>query len=233
MRAIFKRDFNSYFVSPIGYIFCGMFLLVINTMFFINNIYGLNSDLREVFYFMLTILTYIVPVLTMRAFSEEFKQRTDQLLMTAPVKLSEIVIGKFFAAMSVFLIALIPTLVYPAVVAIYGTPEIWVIIGNYIAVILAAGAFIAIGIFASSLTENQLISAVLALIFLIVTQLLDLLSKAGGILATIGKYISFFGRFESGFAMGVFDIADLVFYLCVTVIFLFLTTRVLEKKRYS
>jgi len=233
MRAICKRDFNSYFISPVGYIFCGMFLLVINAMFFINNIYGTSSDLRQVYAFMLNILTYLVPVLTMRAFSEEYKQRTDQLLMTAPVKLSEIVTGKFFAAMGVFLIALVPTILYPIVVAIYGEPEIWVVIGNFVAVILAGGAFISIGIFASSLTENQLISAILALVFLIATQLLDLLNNAGGILSTIGKYVSFFGRFQNGFSLGIFNFADLVFYICVIVIFLFLTTRVLEKKRYS
>ena len=233
MSAIMKRDFQSYFISPIGYIFCGVFVLLVNAMFFINNIYDMNSDVRPVFVFMLNTLIYLVPILTMRSFSEEFKAKTDQLLMTAPVKISEIVAGKYFAAMGVFLVALAPSLMHWGIVAIYGTPESWVIIGNYVAVILVASAFVSIGMFASSLTENQLISAVICLAFLIATQLLDLLSMAGGILADIGTYLSFFARFQNGFAMGVFSVADLVFYFSVTLIFLFLTTRVLEKKRYS
>lgn len=234
MKAIFKRDFRSYFTSPLGYVFIAAFLLVLNIYFYINNLYSGSADIEVIFSFMLMVMIFLVPILTMRTFSEDYKQKTDQLLLTSPVRLAGVVMGKYLAALCVFLIALIFTLIYAVVVAMFGTPSTATIIGNYVAIIAVAGAYISIGVFISSLTENQLISAIVTLAAFIGLYLFDYTYSIANS-AWVKNLIYWFSMFRryNTFSRGIFSFSDFLYYVSVSVVFIFLTVRVLEKKRWS
>lgn len=234
MLAIFKRDLKSYFTSPLGYVFIAAFLAVMNVFFYLYNVYPAQSSLATVFNFMVYILIFVTPLLTMRLFSEEFKQKTDQLLLTSPVKISGIVIGKFLAALAIFAIALAVTLVYVVIIAAHGQPNVRELLANYLAIFCVASAFISIGVFISSLTENQLVSAVLTLAVFLVLYLVDTsgFGAENAILNNILYSISLFVRYTT-ISNGVLTLSDIVFYISVAAVFLFATTRVIEKKRWS
>ncbi len=234
MLAIFKRDLKSYFTSPLGYVFIAAFLAVMNVFFYLYNVYPAQSSLSTVFNFMVYILIFVTPLLTMRLFSEEFKQKTDQLLLTSPVKISGIVVGKFLAALAIFAIALAVTLVYVVIIAAHGQPNIRELLANYLAMFCVASAFISIGVFISSLTENQLVSAVLTLAVFLVLYLVDTsgFGADNAILNNIIYSISLFVRYTT-ISNGVLTLSDIVFYISVAAVFLFATTRVIEKKRWS
>ena len=234
MLAIFKRDLRQYFTSPLGYVFIAAFVAVIDVYFYITNIANVSADLSPVFAFMLFILIFIVPFLTMRLFSEEFKQKTDQLLLTSPTGVWHMVLGKFLAALVVFSVGMVVSLVFVLIIATYGQPNVRALLANYVAIYCVASAFLAIGIFISSLTENQLISAVLTLAVLLGLYLIDYsgLGQSNRIINNFLYYISIFRRYAS-ISRGVLAINDIIFYLSVAATFLFLTTRVIEKKRWS
>jgi len=234
MLAIFKRDLRSYFTSPIGYVFIAVFLVVSNLFFYLINILNMYSDLSNVFSNLLFILMFIIPLLTMRLMSEEMKQKTDQMLLTAPVKIIDIVVGKLLAAMAVFLIALACTLTWPLIVTMFGTPAVYTIIGNYVALIFAISTFIAMGLFISALTESQIISAIVSFcVFLGIYFMSSLGSDLDSpVISSVLNWFSIFSRY-SNFTLGIFSLADIVYYISVTVVFLFLTTRVIEKKRWA
>lgn len=234
MLAIFKRDFSAYFTSPIGYVFCAIFLCLFNFFFYVGNILSASADMSALFSNMLLFTMFLVPVLTMRLFSEDFKQKTDQLLLTAPVRLRDIVLGKFFAALCVFLTAMLFTLLYTLIIAIFGTPVPGVMIGNYIAYISLTAAYFSIGIFISSLTESQIVAGIISWGVFLGLYLVDL---ASGMftqqwLRSGLEWISLFSRYQT-FTRGVFSLKDFVFYISVCTVFLFLTTRILEKKRWG
>ncbi|MDL2288619.1 ABC transporter permease [Oscillospiraceae bacterium OttesenSCG-928-F05] len=236
MVAIFKRDFRAYFTSPLGYVFIAAFVLVCNINFWLTNILGVSADLGFVFNFMSFLLIFTVPILTMRLFSEEMKQKTDQLLLTSPVKVLDVVIGKFLAAMGVFAVAIAFTLIYLLVIAMFqGQPNIRAVLGNYMGVFFLSSAFIAIGLFLSSLTENQLISCITSLVAFLALYLLDSTASAfasNPVVYAILNAISIFRRYNNLYN-GVLSLADMVFYVSVAGVFLFLTTRVIERKRWS
>lgn len=234
MFSIYLRELRSYLCSPIGYVFIGMFLLISNLFFYLNNVLMASSNIVPLFMNMMMILMLLIPLLTMRLFSEEFKQKTDQMILTAPLKLSGIVLGKFFAALSVFLIALAFTLLWIVVVTVYGTVPVYSVVGNYVAIILVASMFISIGLFVSALTENQLIAAVLSFAIFFGLYLLDYAISAIDIQAVkqVISWLSVFVRF-TGFTRGIFYISDAVFYLCLTAAFLFMSVRVLQRKQWA
>ena len=173
MSAIFKRDLRAYFKSPLGYVYLAAFLLVLNIYFYIMNVYSGSCDLQSIFSFIVTMCVFLIPILTMRTFSEDYKQKTDQLLFTAPVRLSGIVMGKFFAALVVFLIGVCITLVYVVIVSTWGVLEFATVLGNYVAICATAMAFISIGVFISSLTQNQLVACITTVAVFLGLYLLD------------------------------------------------------------
>ena len=233
MFPIYRRELRSYLGSPIGYVFIGMFLLISNLFFYLNNILMASSNIVPLFMNMQMLFMLLIPLLTMRLFSEEFKQKTDQMILTAPLRLKSIVLGKFFAAMTVFLIALAFTLLWVVIVTLYGTVPVMSVIGNYVAIILAACMFIAIGMFISTLTENQLSAAVLSFAVFFGLYLLDYAVAAIDIqgVKEVISWLSVYVRF-TGFTRGIFFVSDAVFYLCVTGAFLFLSVRVLKRKQW-
>lgn len=234
MKAVFKREFVSYFTGGIGYVYCGVFALICNISYYNYCLSAYNSDFLKVISDMLILLILLIPLATMRVWSEEKKQKTDQLLLTAPVSTGEIVLGKFFASFCLFLLSLVLTLVYPIISALYGTLELWAVIGNYVAISLAAAAYIAVSQFMSSLSESQIISALLSVITLFAFYLLDLLfdSTTVGSLSSAASFLSIITRFEN-FSRGIFVLSDIVYFISFTAIFLFLTSRVIEKRRWS
>lgn len=234
MLAVFKRDLKAYFTSPLGYVFIAAFLAVMNAFFYIYNIDQAYSQLSSVFNFMVYTLIFVTPLLTMRLFSEEFKQKTDQLLLTSPVKVRSIVFGKFLAALAIFAIALAVTLLYVVIIASHGQPNVRELLANYLAIFCVAAAFISIGVFISSLTENQLVSAVLTLAVFLILYLIDTsgFGAQSAFLNNLLYSISLFVRYTT-ISNGVLALSDLVFYVSVAAIFIFATTRVIEKKRWS
>ena len=237
MYAIFKRDFIAYFTSAIGYIYLGAYILILNLMFYLNNALGSSASLSALFNFMLTVMMFITPILTMRVFSEEFKQKTDQLLCTSPVSTTAIVMGKFFSSLCVFGCLLGLTLAWPFVISLFGENISDEVIGNYIGIICIGAAYISMGIFISSLTENQVIAAVgsLCLFFaLFILEFVAIMFYSSGVLPVFIMrfflFISIYGRYTD-ITNGLLSLDALVFFISVCAIFLFLTMRTLERRR--
>ena len=233
MNAIRKRDMQGFFRSPLGYVYIGAYLAVMNLYFFATCVLSSSSDVGSVFSNMLIVFLFLMPILTMRLFSEEYKQGTDRLLLTAPVSVWEIVFGKFLAAVSVLLVALACTLPWIVIVAIFGTPAWASILGCYIAVLCAAAVFVAMGMFLSSLTESQLIAAVLSFALFLGLYVADMLSyslDSSSLPGMLLSWLSIFTRYDS-FMSGQFSFGNLIYFLSLTGLFLYLTARVLERRR--
>jgi len=237
MTAIFKRDFIGYFTSAIGYIYIGSYILIMNLMFYLENMLGSNSSIASLFSFMLLIMMFITPILTMRVFSEEFKLKTDQALYTLPVKLTSVVMGKFLSSIAVFGCLLIMTLLWPLTISILGEVNTAEIIGNYAGILCIGAAYISIGIFISSATENQVVAAVGSLgvfVALYILEHLALFFYSGGVLPVWVMrsllFISIYGRYTE-ITQGLLSLDTIIFFLSVCAIFLFLTVRRLEKRK--
>lgn len=233
MRAIFKKDFRFYFTSPIGYVFLTLFFFVVNLLFYLFNIVNRSADLSLAFIVILIALTLTLPILTMRLMSEEYRQKTDQLLLTAPIKPSAIILGKFFSAFGFVVTALVVTLIFPLTVALYGATNGAAIAGNYVAILCVSAACLSIGLFLSTLTENQIISALGTWgAFLLLLGLYFLLPATTPFLGALVGWVSIFSRFDS-FTQGIFPLDDIVYYVSLCAVFLFLSVRTLEKKRWA
>jgi ABC-2 type transport system permease protein len=178
MMAILKRELKSYFLTPIGYIYMGFFLLVAGVFFTFGNLITRSSQYTGFLGGILFIYLFAVPLLTMRLFSEEKRQRTDQLLLTSPISIPEIVLGKFLAAFTVYLITLAITVMYALVVGIYGDLSFWETLGAYIGFIFLGASYIAVGVFVSAGTENQLTSALVSFFSLLMIWLIDPISNS-------------------------------------------------------
>lgn len=234
MTAVFRRELSAYFRSPIGYIFIAVFYIFAGFYFFAGTLLSNTTNVSIVFSGLFNIVMFLIPILTMRLMSEDNKHRTDQALLTAPISLTGLVLGKFLAACAVYLISLGITLVFGLVINVFNQPNWAMLLGNFVAMLLLGMAFISIGLFISSLTENQVIAAVgsfaVSLALLIIDSLTSLISNPW--LLSIVSGISFFNRY-SVFTSGIFDFSSLFFFLSVCAIFIFLTVRVLEKRRWS
>lgn len=169
MKAIYKREIKMYFNSMIGYVFIAFFVLITAIYFSIQNILVLSPDFQNILSNVIMMFLILGPMLTMRLLSEEKNKKTDQLLLTAPISIPAIVLGKYFAAVTVFLISLLITGIFPVILAFFGTVAVAQIIGTYIGFFLLGSAFIAVGLWVSSITDNQIVSAVatFAAIFLL------------------------------------------------------------------
>lgn len=233
MGAIYKRELKGYFSSPIGYVILAIFYVFASFFFSILFASG-SSDQTQLFSSMFVIVLIVIPLLTMRIFSEDKRQKTDQLLYTAPVSLTGVVIGKYLAAMTVFGIALGITVIFQIITAFYVTPDWLVYIGNLLGMLLLASAMISIGVFISALTESQLVAAVASFAVSMVLWLIDTVASIINVswVTKLVSWISFNTRYN-GFTQGTFDYANMIFFLSFTALFLFLTVRVLDRKRYA
>ncbi len=236
MSAVFKREFKAFFTSPVGYFVLAVLFGFAGFYFFANNMYGRSADLTGVFGGLFTIvLLLVLPVLTMRLFSDEKRQRTDQALLTAPVSLTGIALGKFFAALLMFAIGISITIVFAIIIAFQVTPDWLVIIGNYVGLLLLGGMIIAIGMFISSLTESQFIAALgtfaISFALLMVDSLASVFYSVSWIGAVV-EFISVSARYNE-FTSGVINYDNIVFFISMIGLFVFLTVRVLDRKRWS
>jgi ABC-2 type transport system permease protein len=232
MLAIMKRDFRSYFNSPIAYVLIGLFMLLLGLFF--NSMIGYGSDIMSQFVStMRWLLLFIVPILTMRSMAEDKKNGTEVLLLTSPVRVTEIVLGKFLAAFSVFLVMTGVTLIFPLITIVAGKPDIALILSSYFGYILLGAIFISLGIFASSLTENQIIASIISLVSIFLIQNIDYLASFfSGFLNKAFLWLSVKDRYED-FSIGIIDLTSIIFMICYAAVFLILTVRIIERKRWS
>ncbi len=235
MLAIYKREMRSYFTGVIGYAFLVIFLAVAGIVFCYSTLFSMSADVTAYYTIMLIFSAVILPILTMKSFSEERKAKTEQLLLTSPVSLPAMVIGKFLAAYSMFAMAIVFTSLYFLILIPYGNLEFPILLGNLIAILLVGMVFTAIGLFVSSLTENQLSAAVgtIAIILgLLGVSLIGTLLPTEYWLRFVFDSLSIYSRFQA-FTAGYFDLPSLIYYLSVAALFLYFTFRVYDRRRYS
>ena len=234
MIAIFKKEFRNYFMSPIGYIFVAVFTFLASMFFSSGILMSQKADISIMFSDINVIYLFLAALLTMRLLSEEKNKKTDQLLLSSPVSITEIVLGKYLAAMAVFGVTLIISLIYPAIMFRFGNPSLSEVIGSYIGFILLWGAFISVGIFISSLTESQMIAGVFTFSSLLLIYFISWfeMSLQNEIAKKIVNWFSLLSRY-SEFQSGILNVENIIYYLSFIFVFLFLTVKGIDKRRYS
>ena len=233
MNAIFKRELRAYFNAPLGFVIIAVAYFFTNYYFFTYNLYGNTTDFSTLYSMLFSVVLFLVPVLTMRLLSEEKRAKTDQLLLTAPVSRAGIVLGKFFAAFAVYLLAISGTLL-DAVITSFVAPVDWPsVVGNFVGIALLGFALIAVCLFLSSLTESQVIAAVMGFAVSLFLVLVDAISYvvSGAFWQTLFAYLSFNARYEP-FTLGVVDLPSAVFFLSVAALFLVFSIVTLERRRW-
>lgn len=234
MLAIYRREIAAYFHTPIGYIFCAVFLALSGAVFSYTTLFSMKADVTSYFTYMLALLVILVPLLTMKLFSEERKQKTEQLLLTAPVSLYAMVAGKLLAAYTLYAACTLLSFSSFFILYLYAEVKTAVLFGNLVAILLLGLTFITIGLFVSALTENQLAAAIGTVAILLVLMLISLLNSLIPVywIRFVLSSISVFARFQN-FTQGVFDIAALFYYLSISAAFYFLTVRVFDRRRWG
>lgn len=234
MFAIFKRELQSYFNSATAYIVMAVFYFFSGLFFYVYCIAQNSASLKGVFSSMFMIILFLIPLITMKTFSEEKKQRTEQLLLTSPVNLLEVVLGKYLAALTMFACCVGIFLVYGVVISFLSTPDWAVILCTIFGLMLLGGTLISIGVFISAMTESQVIAAVLSIAAGLLIYFLDSIGSLFSLsfVDTLVSAISF-NQHYSSFTYGILSFSDVVFFLSLIVLFNFFTIRVFEKKRWS
>lgn len=234
MTAIYQREMRSYLTSAVGYVFLAVFYAIAGYYFFATSLVSNSTDLSYVFSNLFSIVIFLVPMLTMRLFSEERRQKTEQALFTAPVSFTGVVMGKFLACLTMYLLGMGVTLLYFLVMCAFQIPDVAVFCGNFLGLFLLGAALCAIGIFISSLTESQVIAAVgslaIGLFLLFVNSFTPVVSSEW--INAVMDGISFYQHYLD-FTRGLLNLSDLTFFVSVTALFLFLTVRHLERRRIS
>ncbi len=256
MLAIYRKEMRSYFINPIGYVYLGIFLVFSALLCCYTTIVSGTYSTGGYFTFLIFAFIILIPILTMRLFAEERKLRTEQLLLTAPVTITGMVLGKYFAALTIYVggvllscINFIPLYVLAAAERAGESstlnhigPVTGEIVGSVIAIILLGAALIAVGTFVSSLTENQLSAAVITIgviAGMVLLSTLNSLTDSDGqpliawfAVRSVIDWVSVMSRF-SNFSNGIFDYAAILYYASLAFVFLFLTVRVYEKRRWG
>ena len=248
MLAIYKKELRSFFITPIGYIYTGAFLGLAALICCYTTLLSTSYDTTSYFTVMMFAMGILIPLLTMRLFSEEKKLRTEQLLLTAPVTITGMVMGKFLAALTVFGGSLLASCIN--FIPIYAVadaeragqsyefyhigPVTGQLIGNLVGLLLIGAAFIALGTFISALTENQLAAAVITISIIALMLGLGLINSLIDVywIRAVLSWISIYSRFGN-FQNGLFDFAAILYYASICFIFVFLTVRVYEKRRWN
>ena len=236
--AIFKKEFRSYFNLPIAYIFITLFLGLSNFLFLRGFFFDGQATMRGFFTFIPLMFLFFVPAITMRVWAEEKKLGTMEILMTLPVREYEVVLGKFCASFCLLMVTVALSLPLVITVAALGDPDGGPIIGSYLGVLLMGGAYLAIGIFISSLTENQIIAFIISAVVIFVLMFIGwgmVLSAIPGYLkplVPIFSYLSLDTHFYS-IARGIIDSRDLVYYFSVIGFFLYLNVRKLQTGKWK
>lgn len=287
MLAIYKKELRSYFTSMIGYVFISIFLIIFGIFFYMNNLLTTTANFEYTVANASFLFVLLVPLLTMRLMAEENKQKTDQLLLTSPITAGDIIFGKFLAVFTILAIVIAVISTYPLIMTRYGNVPFATSYASLVGFLLLGGAYLAMGLFLSSLTDSQVVAAVItfivffftlfmeglagsistnhktALIFFVVlwfiiclllwTMMRNLTVSVGaaiigaailtaiymnnpilydGSIVKAFSWLSATARFNN-FYMGILDLADIIYYLSIIFVFLFLSTQVIKKKRWS
>ena len=235
MIAVFKKEMRGYFTGVVGYVFLVLYLALAGFIFAYTTFFSMSASVTNFFTFMLFVSAVMLPLLTMKSFSEERKARPEQLLLTSPVSITGIVFGKFLAAYVMFAVCIILNTLYFLFLVSYASLKFAVLLGNMVAILLVGMVFIAIGLFVSALTENQLSAAIgtiaIILAFLAIGVVSTLLPSSYW-LRFVFDFLSIFTRFQN-FVGGYLDFASLIYYVSVAAVFMYLTVRVYDRRRYN
>ena len=234
MTAIYKRELSSYFNSMIGYVFVAVLIFFTGLYFMAYNLYNGLPQFSYTLYSLTSILLFAIPLLTMKSMAEERHSRTDQLLLTSPVTLTGVVLGKYFAMVTIFLIPVALMAFCPLIIAMNGEARLLSDYASLFAFFLMGCVFLAIGMFLSSLTESQIIAAVSTFAVLLILYLWD--SLTGFLPSALGDLLSAFSftrTFNNFVQYSVFDLGGLVLYLSLAGLFVFLTIQGMQKRRWS
>ena len=225
MWAVIKKEFKSYFYSPIGYIFIGIFLIAFSVSFYFAVLGSRNINFEYIFYSLPTILVlaFIIPLLTMRSFSEERKTGTEQLILTAPISITKIVLGKFIAALGIVVLTEIFTFVYFGILCHYGMPKLTTTFITLLGFLLFTMSYVSFGILTSSITENQIISGIISIGFFIITWVLPEFNT------NLESY-SFINMFYK-YTQGEIEIGDTITFITFTIMCILLTITVMQRRK--
>lgn len=234
MLAILKREFRAYLQSPLGYVFFAAMFFFSGYYFFTYNLYGSTTNMTRLFELLFPVVLFLVPVLTMRLMSEDKRAGTDQLLLTAPISRMDIVLGKYLAAVAIFVIAISATLLQAGVMSFFAAPDWPVIFGNYLGLLLLGITLIAICMFLSSLTESQFVAAVLGFVVSLFVMLVDALALVvnSSFLQAFFRRLSFNDRYAA-FTLGILELPSVVFFFSISALFVLLTVAMLDRARWS
>ena len=247
--AITKKELEAYFASPIAYVVVTLFLVLSGIFFYIYLLFYLQNAqmagqyggegmdvtqtiMRPLFSNLGFFGLIIFPLITMRLIAEEKKMATYELLMTSPVSVFQLVAGKFLGAASLVLVMLLLTSVYPIILAIFGNPDLGPILTGYLGIFLLACAFIAVGLLCSSLTENQIVAAVLGFVFLVIFWILNFVTRSEAWYGKVAQYASLYQRFDD-FTQGVISAGDVFYYVSFSFFALFVTGVILQSQRWK
>jgi ABC-2 type transport system permease protein len=246
--AIARKELHSYFASPIGYIIIGFFSLPFGVFFYLylqNFVrqslqmaqYGgpMNVNQQVIRYVLQNasvIILFVMPMITMRTYSEEKRSGTIELLLTSPVTDAEIILGKFFGALGVYVAMLVVTMFYIGILFVYGNPEWRPLIASYLGLLLMGGAFISIGLFISSTTNNQVVAGIVSFIVFLLLWIVGWFSEsAGPTLGALASYLSITDHFDD-FSKGIIDTKHVIYYLSLITLGLFLTAKSVDSERW-
>ncbi|MDX1358646.1 MAG: ABC transporter permease subunit [Clostridia bacterium] len=231
MFTVAKKEISTYFKSPIAYILIGLFMLMVSILFYTPFSVG-SADFMPVLENMGFFLIFLIPIMTMRILAEDRKNGTEVLLLTSPTSLTQIILGKFIAMYFVFLTITVLSMIYPVILFSYGAVFTVQLVGGYIGFLLLGASFVAIGVFASAITENQIVAAIISFVALLLMWMADAFStQVGGIIGTIMGWISLLSRYEI-FTKGILGLPEIVYFLLFTGLFIFLTIRTIERRRW-
>lgn len=232
--AVARKEFKSYFDSPIAYIFITAFLLLVNFLFFWTFFVAGQADMRPFFGFMPFVFLFFVPSITMRQWAEERKMGTLEVLLTLPVRENEVVLGKFFSSLLFLALMLALTFNVPLTVGALGDPDWGVIICGYLGALLLGASYLAIGLFASALSENQIVAFILAIVIgvaLLIVGEWFFLMLVPDFVVPVFDYLGLGTHFES-MGRGVIDSRDIVYYISIIGVFLYLNVNVVENRSW-
>ena len=224
MWAVFKKELKSYFLSPIGYVAIGLFLAIFSLFFYLTTISIGAVDIGNLYFNTARYgLLIIVPIITMRMFSEERKNGTEQLLLTSPRSMTGVVLGKFFAAVALIAITLIISLIYFVILSFFGNPNIVSVLVAMLGFVLVAMAAISLGMFASSITENQVIAAIITVVFIVIPWFLPNIDSSFSLIDLMSNY--------QKFPAGLISATEVVGLLSFAVMFVLITIIIMQRRK--
>jgi ABC-2 type transport system permease protein len=230
--AVAEKEFRSIFLSPLAWWVATAFSFLMGYFFVLIVGFARTAEMRDVFNNMLVILMFLTPLITMRLVAEERRQNTFELLLTAPVRDFEVILGKFLGALGFMAFLLALTLPYPALLFKYGKPEMGPILSGYLGLLLLGCALISIGLFFSSLTDSQMVAAALSFMAVIVIWLIKWgAQSATGVWSRLLGFLSFYDRFDE-FSRGLIESSGVIYLLSFTAFFIYLSIRSLESRSW-